>query len=101
MIDILNFLFLEHTSRFLNPKDYLFDIINEYLQSNKLDFHFTMKRILWFNIPLTFSHDNQSDIFINLIYHQLVSDLLEGTMIIFDANHLSDQLMVKKRNMMI
>ncbi|CAF4054726.1 unnamed protein product, partial [Rotaria magnacalcarata] len=82
----------DHSARLLDPKEYLIDIINECLRVNMIDFHFMMKRILWFNIPFIFNTNNQSETFIHFMYHQLIPELLEGTMIILNNNHLSDEL---------
>ncbi|CAF2541248.1 unnamed protein product [Rotaria sp. Silwood2] len=83
----------EHSSRLLNSTEYLFDIISECARANIIDFHFIIKRMLWFNIPIIFNNNNQSEMFINFMYHQLIPELLEGTMIILNNNHLSDKLM--------
>jgi hypothetical protein len=85
---------IEHSSRLLNPEEYLFDILNDCIRLKISDFHLIVKRMLWFNIP--FDENNiKSDMFIDFMYHQLVPDLLEGTMIVLHNNSLSDQLMVK------
>jgi hypothetical protein len=60
-----------------------------------VDYHFIVKRMLWFNLPIiSDSQNNNSEIFIEFMFHQLVPELLEGTMIIINNNHLSDELMV-------
>ncbi|CAF3339033.1 unnamed protein product [Rotaria socialis] len=82
----------DHSARLLDSREYLFDITNECFRVNMIDFHFMMKRILWFNIPFTFNTNNQSETFIHFMYHQLIPELLEGTMIILNNNHLSDEL---------
>ncbi|CAF3639551.1 unnamed protein product [Adineta steineri] len=82
----------EQSSRLLNPTEYLFDILSECVRSNMTDYHLIIKRMLWFTIPMIFD-DNKSDIFIDFMYHQLVPELLEGTMIIIKNNHFSDDLM--------
>ena len=58
------------------------------------DYHLIIKRMLWFTIPLIFDDYNKSEIFIDFMYHQLVPELLEGTMIIIKNNHFSNELMV-------
>ncbi|CAF3546374.1 unnamed protein product [Rotaria sordida] len=83
----------EYSSRLLNPTEYLFDIISECARANIIDFHLIIKRMLWFNIPSVFNTNNQSEMFIHFMYHQLIPELLEGTMIILNNNHLSDLLM--------
>ncbi len=50
--------------------------------------------MLWFTIPIIFDQNNTSEIFIDFMYHQLIPELLEGTMIIIKNNHFSDELMV-------
>jgi hypothetical protein len=94
----LFFDFIEHSSRLLNPMEYLFDILSECVRSNMVDYHLIVKRMLWFTIPLTFDVENKSEIFIDFMYHQLVPDLLEGTLIVIKNNHFSDELMVEKKN---
>jgi hypothetical protein len=87
---------IEHSSRLLIPTEYLFDILNEYNQSNITNYHFIIKRILWYHIPISFIDHNQSDMFIDFMYHQLLSELLDGKIIVLNNNHqLSEQLMVK------
>jgi len=63
-----------------------------------IDYHLIVKRMLWFTTPLIFDENNKSDIFIDFMYHQLIPELLEGTMIVIKNNHFSDELMVKKMN---
>jgi hypothetical protein len=84
----------EHSSRLLNPTEYLFDILNECIRSNITDFHLIIKRTLWFTIPFQFTNYNKSEMFIDFMYHQLIPELLEGTLIIQNTNHLSTELMV-------
>ncbi|CAF1023237.1 unnamed protein product [Rotaria sordida] len=83
----------ENSSRLLNPNEYLFDILSECVRSNMDDYHLIIKRMLWFTIPMIFNDNNQSEIFIDFMYHQLVPELLEGTMIIIKNNHMPDELM--------
>ncbi len=52
--------------------------------------------MLWFTIPLIFDDKNTSESFIDFMYHQLIPELLEGTMIIIKDNQFSDELMVQK-----
>jgi hypothetical protein len=87
---------LEHSSRLLNPTEYFFDILNEFIRSKIVNFHFIIKRMLWFNIPFQFDdNNNKSEIFIDFMYHQLVPELLEGTMIVLNNNYLSEEFMVE------
>jgi len=50
--------------------------------------------MLWFTIPFQFDNNNTSEIFIDFMYHQLIPELHEGTMIILNNNHLSEEFMV-------
>jgi hypothetical protein len=59
-----------------------------------VDYHLIVKRMLWFTIPLIFDDKNTSESFIDFMYHQLIPELLEGTMIIIKDNQFSDELMV-------
>lgn len=52
--------------------------------------------MLWFNIPMTLSNNNQSEIYIHCMYNQILPEFLDGTMIILKNNHMSDDLMVRK-----
>jgi hypothetical protein len=67
-----------------------------------VDYHLIIKRMLWFTIPIIFDENNKSEIFIDFMYHQLIPELLEGTMIIIKNNDFSDELMVmtKKKILM-
>ena len=92
---------IEHLSRLLSPTEYVFDILSECTRSNVIDFHFVVKRMLWFNIPFLFDDSNhQSELFIDFMYHQLVPELHEGTMIVLNNNYLPVELMVKTKNLM-
>jgi len=91
---------IEYSSRLLIPSEYLFDILNECLRSNIINYHFIIKRMLWFHIPLQFNDHNQSDMFIDFMYHQLLPELLEGKLIVLNNNILSEQLMVKISKML-
>lgn len=82
---------IEHTSRLLNPTEYLFDILNDCIQSKIINYHLIIKRILWFTIPFQFDINNQSEIFINFIYHQLLPEFLEGIMIILKNSCFSEE----------
>jgi hypothetical protein len=92
-------LFIESSSRLLNPTEYLFDILSECVRSNMVDYHLIVKRMLWFTIPMIFDDKNKSEIFIDFMYHQLIPELLEGTVIIIKDNQFSDELMVEKIKM--
>ncbi|CAF4602738.1 unnamed protein product [Rotaria sp. Silwood1] len=83
----------ENSSRLLNPSEYLFDILSECVRANIDDYHLIIKRMLWFTIPMILDDNNKSEIFIDFMYHQLVPELLEGTMIVIKNNHLSDEIM--------
>ncbi len=87
-------MYKDQSSRLLNPTEYLFDILSECVRSNMTDYHLILKRMLWFTIPIIFDQNNTSEIFIDFMYHQLIPELLEGTMIIIKNNHFSDELMV-------
>lgn len=88
------FYLIEHSSRLLNPEEYLFDILNDCVRLNIINFHLIVKRMLWYNIP--FDENNiKSDIFIEFMYHQLIPEVLEGTMIVLKNNYLSEEFMVK------
>lgn len=85
----------ENSSRLLDPAEYLFDVLSECVRSNMVDYHFIVKRMLWFNLPiLVDNQSSNSELFVEFMFHQLVPELLEGTMIIIKNNHLSDELMV-------
>ncbi|CAM4880089.1 unnamed protein product [Rotaria socialis] len=83
----------ENPSRLLNPNEYLFDILSECVESKMTDYYLIIKRMLWFNIPMIFDNNDKSEMFINFMYHQLVPELFEGTMIAIKDNHISDDLM--------
>ncbi|UJR10303.1 hypothetical protein I4U23_014509 [Adineta vaga] len=83
----------KNISRLLNPTEYLFDILNECFRSNIIDFHLIIKRMLWITIPFVLNNDPQSEMFIDFMYNQVLSELIEGKMIILYNNHLSDELM--------
>jgi hypothetical protein len=51
--------------------------------------------MLWFHIPFQFNENNKSEIFIDFMYHQLIPELLEGILIVFNNNHLSEKFMVE------
>lgn len=86
------FVLIEYSSRVLNSTEYFFDILNEYTRLNIINYHFIIKRILWFDLSLQFS-----DMFIDFMYHQLISILFEGTIILLNNNyHLSEELIVIK-----
>jgi hypothetical protein len=91
--------YLESSSRLVDPSEYLFDILSECVRSTMTNYHFIVKRMLWFHLPLKIDaqQQNKSDGFIDFMYHQLVPELLEGTMIVINNNHLPDQSMVDKR----
>ena len=72
----------------------MFDVLSECVRSNMVDYHLIMKRMLWYTIPMTFDDNNKSEMFVDFMYHQLIPELLEGTMIVIKNNHLSDELMV-------
>lgn len=93
--------FIENSSRLLNPNEYLFDILSECVRSNAVDFHLIVKRMLWFTVPMIFDDQNKSEVFIDFMFHQLVPELLEGTMIVIKNNQLSDEIMVKKINNLV
>ncbi len=87
---------IENSSRLLNPSEYFYDILNEYHRSNITNYHFIIKRILWYHIPFQLTDHDQSDIFTDFMYHQLLPELLDGKMIVLNNNHhLSEQSMVK------
>ncbi|CAF1240131.1 unnamed protein product [Adineta ricciae] len=83
----------DQSSRLLNPTEYLFDVLSECVRSNMVDYHLIMKRMLWYTIPMTFDDNNKSEMFVDFMYHQLIPELLEGTIIVIKNNHLSDELM--------
>ncbi|CAF0977130.1 unnamed protein product [Adineta steineri] len=85
----------KYSSRLLNLTEYLFDIFNDCIRLNIDDFHLIIKRMLWFTIPFQMNHDDKkSEIFIDFMYHQLIPEFLDGTMIILNNNNnLSDDLM--------
>lgn len=58
------------------------------------DYHLILKRMLWFTVPILVDDNKKSELFIDFMYHQLIPELLEGTMIIIKNNHLADELMV-------
>ena len=89
-----NDIFLEYTSRLLNPTEYVFDILNEYTRSNINNYHLILKRTVWFDLPLQRSADAQSDMFVDFMYHQLIPEFLEGTSIVLTKNQLPDESMV-------
>ena len=89
--------FKEQSSRLLNPTEYLFDILSECVRSKMVDYHLIIKRMLWFTTPITFDDDDKSEIFVDFMYHQLVPELLEGTMIVFKDNQFSDEMMVETK----
>ncbi len=88
--------FKEQSSRLLNPTEYLFDVLSECVRSKMVDYHLIIKRMLWFITPMTFDDNDKSDIFIDFMYHQLVPELLEGTMIVIKDNQFSDEMMVMR-----
>ena len=51
LINLL-WLFVEHSSRLLDPSEYLFDVLSECVQSHVPDYHLIVKRMLWFNLPI-------------------------------------------------
>ena len=63
-----------------------------------VDYHLIVKRMLWFTTPMIIDEKNTTETFIEFMYHQLVPELLEGTMIIIKNNELSDELMVKNKS---
>jgi len=94
LINIYIFL-LEHSSRLLNSTEYFFDILNECIRLNIINYHFIIKRMLWLTIPMQFNNNNKSEIFIDFMYYQLIPELLEGTMIILNNNHFSEEFMIE------
>jgi len=50
--------------------------------------------MLWYNIPFEVNNI-KFQIFMEFMYHQLIPEVLEGTMIILKNNHLSEEMMVK------
>lgn len=84
----------EQSSRLLNPTEYLFDILSECVRSNMVNYHMIVKRMLWFTIPMKLDESDRCQIFIDFMYHQLIPELLEGTMIVIKNNHFSDEMMV-------
>lgn len=66
--------------------------MNECIQLKIFNYHFILKRILWFTIPYQYDINNQLETFINFMYNQIIPDYLEGLMIIFNDNHFSQQL---------
>lgn len=93
---MVTFIFsIEQSARLLDPTEYLFDVLSECVRSHIPDYHLIVKRMLWFNLPII--HDpasSKADLFIDFMYHQLVPELLEGTMIVIKNNYLSDEMMV-------
>ncbi|CAF1159280.1 unnamed protein product, partial [Didymodactylos carnosus] len=77
----------EHTSRLLNPTEYILDILSECLRTNIGEYHFIVKRLLWYFLPLKF--DNE--LFINSMYNQIMPDYLDGTMIIVQKHEFTDE----------
>ena len=61
-----------------------------------VDYHLIVKRMLWFTIPMMYDEENTSETFIDFMYHQLVPEVLEGTMIVIKENNFSDELMVER-----
>jgi len=52
--------------------------------------------MLWLTIPMQFNNNNnKSEMFIDFMYYQLIPELLEGTMIILNNNHLSEEFMIE------
>lgn len=57
--------------------------------------------MLWFtNSMISKEKTHQSEIFIDFMYYQLVPEFLEGILIVLLNNHLSDELMVRRKSLM-
>ena len=76
--------------------EYIFDILNEYARSNINNYHLIIKRTVWFDLPLELSDLQQSELFVDFMYHQLIPEFVEGTWIILNNHQLSEESMVKE-----
>lgn len=70
-------------------------MLHECARANIGESHLILKRVLWTAVPFLLKNNTQSELFIDFMYYQLLSDFIDGRMLVLPNHHLSGDQMVQ------